>query len=61
MDCLYLGQLGALMESNQAWDMFKGLFGDKREFGRMLRDIFPVRNDIAHFVTVRQRNCSDAG
>ena len=52
MDCMYLGQLGALMESNQAWGIFKELFGDKREFGRMLKAIFPVRNDIAHFVSV---------
>lgn len=52
MDCMYLGQLGALVESNQAWDMFKGLFADKREFGRFLKAIYPVRNDIAHFATV---------
>ena len=61
MDCMYLGQLGALMVSNQAWDMFKGLFGDKREFGRMLRDIFPVRNDIAHFVTVPPKELQRCG
>lgn len=61
MDCMYLGQLGALVESNQAWDMFKGLFGDKREFGRMLRHIFPVRNDIAHFVTVPPKELQRCG
>ena len=61
MDCMYLGQLGALMESNQAWDLFKGLFADKREFGRMLRDIFPVRNDIAHFVPVPPKELQRCG
>lgn len=52
MECMYLGQLGKLMESNQAWELFRGLCGEKREFARMLKDIYPVRNDIAHFVTV---------
>ena len=61
MDCMYLGQLGALVASNQAWDMFKGLFRDKREFGRMLRDIFPVRNDIAHFVPVPPKELQRCG
>ena len=61
MDCMYLGQLGALMENNQAWDLFKSLFRDKREFGRMLRDIFPVRNDIAHFVTVPPKELQRCG
>ena len=61
MECMYLGQLGALIESNQAWDMFKALFEDRREFGRMLKDIYPVRNDIAHFVTVPSKELQRCG
>ena len=49
MECMYLGQLGVLMEHNQAWDLFKDMFVDKRGLSDMLRDIYPVRNDIAHF------------
>ncbi|MGD0047418.1 MAG: hypothetical protein ABSE42_10400 [Bryobacteraceae bacterium] len=48
----YLGQLGQLMMWNKAWDLFKGLFRDKREFEDMIRDIVPVRNDGAHFRAV---------
>ena len=58
MDCMYLGQLGTLIEHNQAWSAFKDLLGDKREFQRMLKDIYPVRNDIAHFVTVPRKELS---
>ena len=61
MDCMYLGQLGALMEHNQAWDIFKGSFGDKRELGRMLKNIYPVRNDIAHFVPVPSKELQRCG
>ena len=50
MDCMYLGQLGDLVVSNQAWALFQSLFNDKARFRRMLQDIHPVRNDIAHFV-----------
>ena len=61
MECMYLGQLGKLMESNQAWGLFKGLCGEKREFLRMLKDIFPVRNDIAHFAKVPAKELRRCG
>ena len=50
MECMYLGQLGLLMEHNQAWELFKDKFGEKRHLRDRLQDIYPVRNDIAHFV-----------
>ena len=61
MDCMYLGQLGALVESNQAWEMFRRVFGDKQEFGRRLRDIYPVRNDIAHFAPMPTKELQRCG
>lgn len=48
----YLGQLGALVIWGPAWDMFKGMFRDKREVEDLLRGITPVRNDVAHFRAV---------
>lgn len=52
MDCMYLGQLGTLIETNQAWNLFKELFGEKHEFQRRLKEISPVRSHVAHFATV---------
>ena len=52
MDCMYLGQLCKLMVSNQAWELFRDAFGNKRELERKLEAIYPVRNDIAHFAAV---------
>lgn len=49
MQFTYLGQLGQLMLWGPAWDMFKILFKERRELEEMLRDITPVRNDVAHF------------
>ena len=52
---MYLGQLGKLIQSNQAWELFKDLFGDKKRFAGMLEGIYPVRNDIAHFAEVPEK------
>lgn len=52
MDCMYLGQLGTLIVTNQAWDLFRELFGEKREFQRKLNEISPVRHHEAHFAPV---------
>ena len=67
LDFTYLGQLGQLILANDAWDMFKPLFVDKRQLQEILRDITPVRSDsAAHFRTVPEREltlckirCSD--
>ncbi len=50
MDCMYLGQLGTLLESNQSWQLFRGWLGDKSVMQRWVREISVVRNDLAHFV-----------
>lgn len=52
MECLYLGQVGDLMVSNQAWALFKHLFRDKRHLQDLMAAISPVRNDKAHFLKV---------
>ena len=49
MDCMYLGQLGTLVENRKAWSLFLPCFGDKALLQRWLKEISPVRNDIAHF------------
>jgi hypothetical protein len=49
LDYTYLGQLVQLMIANDAWDMFKPLFRDKRELEDMARSITKVRNEAAHF------------
>lgn len=51
----YLGQLVQLMLANQAWEMFKDVFRDKRELQDMIGAIQPVRNDAAHFRSVPER------
>jgi hypothetical protein len=48
----YLGQLAQLMIANEAWEMFKPMFRDKRELEDLVRKITPVRNDTAHFRAV---------
>jgi hypothetical protein len=52
LDFTYLGQLGQLMLWGPAWDMFRHLFGDKRDLEDLLKGIAPVRNDMAHFRNV---------
>jgi len=52
---VYFGQLIQLMVANQAWDMFRGLFRDKRELEDIAADVTPVRNSNAHFRTVPER------
>jgi hypothetical protein len=55
MSCMYLGQLGMLMTNGISWDMFKGMFRDKRELEDKLACIMPVRNDCAHFCDVPEK------
>jgi hypothetical protein len=55
LDFCYLGQLGQLMTANQAWELFRSPFRDKRELEDMIRSIVPVRNDGAHFRSVPER------
>jgi energy-coupling factor transporter ATP-binding protein EcfA2 len=52
LDFAYLGQLGQLMLWGPAWDMFRHLFRDKRDLEDLLKGISPVRNDMAHFRNV---------
>jgi hypothetical protein len=40
------------MTSNQAWELFKEGFRDKRELEDLIRPISTVRNDVAHFRSV---------
>ncbi len=58
LDCLYLGQLGQLMLSNESWHLFKHLFRDKRELQDLLGAVSPVRNDCAHFRNVPDKELS---
>ena len=51
MDCMYFGQLGQLVENNQAWGLFKAWFQEKSLIQRWFREINVVRNDIAHFAS----------
>lgn len=52
LDFTFLGQLGQLMLWGPAWDMFRHLFRDKRDLEDLLKGIAPVRNDMAHFRNV---------
>ncbi len=52
LDFCYLGQMGQLMVSSEAWEMFRAAFQDKRELEDMLKQITPVRNEYAHFRSV---------
>jgi hypothetical protein len=51
----YLGQLAQLIIANEAWDLFKEPFRDKRELEDLIGAIVPVRNDAAHFRSVPQK------
>lgn len=55
LDFIYLGQLAQLIISREAWELFKHLFRDKRQFEDIVADISPVRNDQAHFRRVPDR------
>lgn len=55
LEFCYLGQLIQLMTSNQAWELFKEPFRDKRELEDLIRPITAVRNDVAHFRSVPAR------
>jgi hypothetical protein len=59
----YIGQLLQLMVANEAWEMFKPMFRDRRELEDIIGKIAPVRNDTAHFRTVsvqQLRSCQVA-
>lgn len=59
----YLGQLAQLMVGNEAWDLFKPMFRDRRELEDIMRRITGVRNDAAHFRAVPElqlRSCQVA-
>lgn len=55
LDFCYLGQLGQLMVSNEAWELFRSPFRDRRELEDKIADIVPVRNDGAHFRSTPDR------
>lgn len=55
MDCMYLGDLVALIISRSAWPAFRDDFRDKREVQDLLASITPVRNDRAHFAQVPEK------
>jgi hypothetical protein len=52
LDFCYLGQLIQLATANEAWDLFRTPFRDKRELEDRASAIIPVRNDQAHFRAV---------
>jgi hypothetical protein len=52
LDFAYLGQLSQLIMANQAWELFRSGFGDKRQLEDLCKAIVPVRNDRAHFRSV---------
>lgn len=49
LDFTYLGQLVQIMVSNDAWDLFKDAFRDKRHLQDLATPITLVRNEVAHF------------
>jgi len=55
LECMYVAQLVDLMISNQAWQVFKEMFRDKRQLQDLAAAITPVRNDRAHFAAVPQK------
>lgn len=55
LEFCYLGQLVQLMVANEAWDLFKAPFRDKRQLEDLIGSIVPVRNDAAHFRSVPQK------
>ena len=58
LDFCYLGQLVQLMAANDAWELFRSPFRDKRELEDLIRAIVPVRNDQAHFRAVPEKELS---
>ena len=52
LSCLYIGQLVDLMLHADAWPHFRHMFKDKRQLEDLRGSIAPVRNDIAHFVSI---------
>jgi hypothetical protein len=52
LDFAYLGQLSQLMTANEAWELFRSAFTDKRQVEDLCKAIVPVRNDRAHFRSV---------
>jgi hypothetical protein len=52
LDFAYLGQLSQLMLANDAWELFRAGFSDKRQVDDLVKAIVPVRNDRAHFRSV---------
>jgi len=52
LDFAYLGQLSQLMIANQAWELFRSAFSDRRQLEDLCKAIVPVRNDRAHFRSV---------
>ena len=48
MESMYLGELQNLILSNQAWELFLDVFGDRATVETKIREIVPVRNDFAH-------------
>ena len=52
LDFAYLGQLSQLMVANEAWELFRSAFSDKRQLDDLCKAIVPVRNDRAHFRSV---------
>lgn len=61
LNFMYLGQLGELMLCNKAWQLFKHLFHGKYELEEMIRDIKPVRDDLAHFRPVTDHELNRCG
>jgi hypothetical protein len=52
LDFAYLGQLSQLITANEAWELFRSAFTDKRQVEDLCKAIVPVRNDRAHFRSV---------
>lgn len=48
MDSMYLGELRNLILSNQAWELFRSVFGDRGTVETKIGETIPVRNDFAH-------------
>ncbi|MBN1345362.1 MAG: hypothetical protein JXQ73_21900 [Phycisphaerae bacterium] len=68
VECLYLGQLTSLMVANHAWGSFRSAFRDKRQLEDLVTGISLVRNDLAHFRKVPDKElmrcricCDDLG
>ena len=51
----YLGQLIQLMISGEAWELFRASLKDKQRVRQIAADIIRVRNDMAHFRLVPEK------